>query len=110
MTMDARRTYLFVTWEGGGNVPPVLGTVRRLAARGHAVRVLTEPCLEQAVRQAGAGEHIGSRLTEGLIAAGLLSLALAMLALLGIVLWGLRGGPDAVEPQETRATAGEVLV
>jgi UDP:flavonoid glycosyltransferase YjiC (YdhE family) len=52
--MDARRTYLFVTWEGGGNVPPVLGTARRLAARGHAVRVLTEPCLEQAVREAGA--------------------------------------------------------
>jgi (hydroxyamino)benzene mutase len=57
-----------------------------------------------------AGEHIGSRSIELLIAAGLLSLSLAMLALLGIVLWGLRGGPDAVEPQKARATAGEVLV
>jgi MGT family glycosyltransferase len=50
-----RRSYLFVTWDGGGNVPPVLGVARRLAARGHAVRVLAEPCLEPAVREAGAG-------------------------------------------------------
>lgn len=49
-----KRSYLFVTWEGGGNVPPVLGVARRLAARGHTVRVLTEPCLEAAVRGAGA--------------------------------------------------------
>ncbi|MFZ2358789.1 MAG: glycosyltransferase [Anaerolineae bacterium] len=49
-----KRSYLFVTWEGGGNVPPVLGVARRLAARGHSVRVLTEPCLEPAVREAGA--------------------------------------------------------
>lgn len=52
--METRRSYLFVTWEGGGNVPPVLGLARRLAARGHTVRVLTEPCLERAVREAGA--------------------------------------------------------
>lgn len=52
--MATPRSYLFVTWEGGGNVPPVLGLVRRLAERGHAVRVLTEPCLEQPVRDAGA--------------------------------------------------------
>lgn len=49
-----QRSYLFVTWEGGGNVPPVLGVARRLAARGHAVRVLTEPCLADAVHKAGA--------------------------------------------------------
>ncbi len=49
-----KRSYLFVTWEGGGNVPPVLGVAHRLAARGHSVRVLTEPCLEPAVRAAGA--------------------------------------------------------
>ncbi len=47
--MPARRSYLFVTFEGGGNVPPVLGLARRLAARGHDVRVLTEPCLRAAV-------------------------------------------------------------
>ena len=52
--MPAQRSYLFVTFEGGGNVPPVLGLVRRLAARGHDVRVLTEPCLRAAVEEAGA--------------------------------------------------------
>jgi MGT family glycosyltransferase len=52
--MPAARSYLFVTFEGGGNVPPVLGVARRLAARGHNVRVLTEPCLRAAVEQAGA--------------------------------------------------------
>lgn len=50
----ARRACLFVTLEGGGNVPPVLGLARRLAARGHDVRVLTEPCLRPAVEAAGA--------------------------------------------------------
>jgi UDP:flavonoid glycosyltransferase YjiC (YdhE family) len=52
--MTAPRAYLFVTLEGGGNVPPVLGTARRLAQRGHDVRVLTEPCLRAAVEAAGA--------------------------------------------------------
>lgn len=52
--MPAPRAYLFVTFEGGGNVAPVLGVARRLAARGHGVRVLTEPCLRGAVEQAGA--------------------------------------------------------
>jgi MGT family glycosyltransferase len=52
--MPAPRSYLFVTFEGGGNVPPVLGVARRLAARGHDVRVLTEPCLRMAVEEAGA--------------------------------------------------------
>lgn len=48
------RSFLFVTWEGGGNVPPVLGVARRLAARGHDVTVLTEPCLQDAVEAMGA--------------------------------------------------------
>ncbi|HET7463263.1 MAG TPA: glycosyltransferase [Longimicrobium sp.] len=52
--MTAPRSYLFVTVEGGGNVPPVLGVARRLAARGHRVRVLAEPCLRAAVEGAGA--------------------------------------------------------
>lgn len=52
--MDNARSYLFVTWEGGGNVPPVLGTARRLVERGHNVRVLTEPCLREAVAALGA--------------------------------------------------------
>jgi UDP:flavonoid glycosyltransferase YjiC (YdhE family) len=52
--MTNPRSYLFVTFDGGGNVPPVLGVVRRLARRGHSVRVLTEPCLRGAVEAAGA--------------------------------------------------------
>jgi MGT family glycosyltransferase len=46
--------FLFVLWEGGGNVPPQLGIARRLLARGHRVRVLGDPCLEADVRAAGA--------------------------------------------------------
>jgi MGT family glycosyltransferase len=52
--VTALRSFLFVTWEGGGNVPPVLGLARRLVSRGHRVRVLTEPALENAVEEAGA--------------------------------------------------------
>lgn len=52
--MMERRSYLFVTLEGGGNVPAVLGLVRRLTERGHTVRVLTEPCLRESVEGAGA--------------------------------------------------------
>ncbi|HRI96166.1 MAG TPA: hypothetical protein PLZ93_11165, partial [Nocardioides sp.] len=31
---------LFVTWDGGGNVPPALGIARELMTRGHGVRFL----------------------------------------------------------------------
>lgn len=31
---------LFVTWDGGGNVPPVLALAKRLRARGHAVQAM----------------------------------------------------------------------
>lgn len=40
--------------EGGGNVPPQLGLARKLVSRGHQVRVLTEPCVEQDVLSTGA--------------------------------------------------------
>jgi UDP:flavonoid glycosyltransferase YjiC (YdhE family) len=33
-------SFLFVTWDGGGNVPPALGIAAELRARGHAVRFL----------------------------------------------------------------------
>src|SRR5690348_16073596 len=46
--------YLFVMWEGGGNVPPQLVIVRRLIDRKHHVRVLTDPCLKAAVEATGA--------------------------------------------------------
>jgi UDP:flavonoid glycosyltransferase YjiC (YdhE family) len=50
----AARRFLFVMWEGGGNVPPQLGLARKLVARGHQVRVLTEPSVRQDVRATGA--------------------------------------------------------
>jgi MGT family glycosyltransferase len=52
--MELPRSFLFVTFEGGGNVPPVLGLARRLVERGHRVRVLAEPCLRGTVEAIGA--------------------------------------------------------
>lgn len=52
--MEAQKTFLFVTWDGGGNVPPVLGLAGRLVKRGHQVHVLAEPCLKEAVSVIGA--------------------------------------------------------
>jgi hypothetical protein len=45
---------LLATWEGGGNVPPVLGAARHLVARGHRVRVMADAVIGPAVVQAGA--------------------------------------------------------
>ena len=38
---------LFVTWDGGGNVPPVLALADRLRSRGHAVRAMGSACLAE---------------------------------------------------------------
>ncbi|MBS0558945.1 MAG: glycosyltransferase family 1 protein [Proteobacteria bacterium] len=48
------RRFLFALWEGGGNVPPTMGAVRRLLARGHAVRVLGDDALRGDIEAAGA--------------------------------------------------------
>lgn len=48
------KRFLFVMFESGGNVPPLLGIVRRLAARGHRVRVLGDRVLADSVTRAGA--------------------------------------------------------
>jgi MGT family glycosyltransferase len=50
----ARRRYLFTLVDGGGTVPPELGTVRRLTARGHDVTVLAEDTMADEVRATGA--------------------------------------------------------
>ncbi len=49
-----RRRFLFVLWDGGGNVPLQLGLAKGLVERGHDVRVLTEDCLVPDVAAAGA--------------------------------------------------------
>jgi UDP:flavonoid glycosyltransferase YjiC (YdhE family) len=45
--------YLLCTWEGGGVIPPELGLAKRLIARGHQVRVLACPAVEEAAKAAG---------------------------------------------------------
>lgn len=52
-----RHTYLFALTDGGGSVPPELGVVRRLVARGHQVDVLGEDSMADAVAATGAAFH-----------------------------------------------------
>ncbi len=54
MRAPAARRFLFVLWDGGGNVPLQLGLAKGLIERGHDVRVLTEDCLAPDVAAAGA--------------------------------------------------------
>jgi len=49
-----RMNFLFTTWEGGGNVTPALEAVRKLVARGHRVRVMSEECNRPESDAAGA--------------------------------------------------------
>src|SRR3954467_15234680 len=51
--MGATKRFLWVTWEGGGNVPPELCVARKLLRRGHQVRVLGDPTIEADARAAG---------------------------------------------------------
>lgn len=44
---------LLVSWDGGGNLPPVLVLGEQLGERGHEVRVLGNASQEDAVRNAG---------------------------------------------------------
>lgn len=44
---------LFVTWDGGGNVPPALGIARELAARGHTIRFLGHQAQRDELATAG---------------------------------------------------------
>ena len=51
--MMATKRFLFVMVEGGGNVSSQMGIARRLAARGHEVRVLADAAIEPEARAAG---------------------------------------------------------
>lgn len=44
---------LFVTWDGGGNLPPALGIAAELHARGEQVRFLGHEQQRQAIEGAG---------------------------------------------------------
>jgi UDP:flavonoid glycosyltransferase YjiC (YdhE family) len=52
--MSQSKRFLFAMWDGGGNIPPALGLVRRLVERGHQVRVIGDPTLAVEVVAAGA--------------------------------------------------------
>jgi MGT family glycosyltransferase len=45
--------FLFVLWDGGGNVSPTVAIGRRLAERGHAVRFLASPRLRSLIETTG---------------------------------------------------------
>jgi MGT family glycosyltransferase len=51
--MKKRTNVLFVTIDGGGNLPPVLGLAKDMAERGYRVSVLSEPCLEEVIKELG---------------------------------------------------------
>ena len=40
--------------EGGGNVTPMLGLARKFLNSGHSISILSEPCLEKTIKEAGA--------------------------------------------------------
>lgn len=50
----SKLTYLSALVDGGGTVPPELGAIRRLVARGHDVTVLAEDSVQEEVRASGA--------------------------------------------------------
>jgi MGT family glycosyltransferase len=55
MTDDCEpRNFLLATWEGGGSVPPVLTVARKLLARGHRVRVMSDSCNRPEAEAVGA--------------------------------------------------------
>lgn len=47
------KNVLFITWDGGGNVPPALGIATELQSRGHHVRVMGHPAQRQQVKAVG---------------------------------------------------------
>lgn len=55
MPVMGGRRFLVVTWDGGGNLTPVMGLGPQLLARGHTVAVLGQASLRDRVQAAGMG-------------------------------------------------------
>ena len=51
--MKKQRNVLFVTIDGGGNLPPVLGLAKDLSESEYRVSILSEPCMEEVIRDQG---------------------------------------------------------
>jgi MGT family glycosyltransferase len=49
--------FLFTTWEGGGNIPPVLTVARKLREQGHRVRLMSDRANQEEAAAAGIGFH-----------------------------------------------------
>jgi UDP:flavonoid glycosyltransferase YjiC (YdhE family) len=52
--VNAPARFLFTTFDGGGNVTPILSAVATLRARGHEVRVMSDDCTRPEIESAGA--------------------------------------------------------
>ena len=52
MTLQPKR-FLFATWEGGGTVLPMIAAAKKVAARGHDVRIMSESCNREEIEAAG---------------------------------------------------------
>ena len=53
VNMKKQENVLFVTIDGGGNLPPVLVLAKDMSERGYRVSVLSEPCMEDLIRDLG---------------------------------------------------------
>lgn len=53
MTTSSNRSFLFVTWDGGGNLPPAIGMAQDLMANGHSVRFLGHRSQRATIELAG---------------------------------------------------------
>lgn len=52
--MTTPMNYLFTTWEGGGNMTPAIQAARKLLARGHRVRFMSDECNRPEAQAVGA--------------------------------------------------------
>lgn len=51
------KNILFTTWEGGGNLPPVITVARKLHKRGHRVRLVSDEASREDAAAAGITFH-----------------------------------------------------
>lgn len=51
------KNFLFTTWEGGGNLPPLITVARKLRERGHRVRLMSDEANREDAAAAGIGFH-----------------------------------------------------
>lgn len=55
MNGSVKGSYLLATFEGGGSVAPFITVARKLLARGHSVRIMSDACNRAEAESIGAG-------------------------------------------------------